>query len=183
MTKQTQRLYLMLVIGVLIGISLVMITRTPGSDNVQEEKVNTTPSGATSTDEVSISSDALKNQIITSALPPLPQIPNNLRVGLKVEDQAPGKTVTVNSVDVTGSQWIAIYDDKDGRPGWILGAAHVREGDKTAVVELLRPEGTVSGQTYYAAILNDDGDGEFNRLTDLPPLSPDKIIIVRFKVQ
>ena len=179
MTKQTQRLYLMLVVGILIGVSLVMVTRT----SAPEITTSSTLSGATSTDDILLRSEALKQEVITSALPPLAQIPNNLRVGLTVEDQSAGRTVTINSLDVVGSQWIAIYDDKDGRPGWILGAARVREGEKTSVVELLRPEGTISGHAYYAAILNDDGDDEFNRLTDLPPLSPEKIVIVKFKVQ
>lgn len=181
MTKQTQRLYLMLVVGILIGISLVMFSKTGGQ--APATKVNSTFSGATSTDDLLVRSEELKKEVLTSALPSLPQIPNNLRVGLSVEDQAAGKTVTINNVEVTGTQWVAVYDDKDGRPGWILGAAHVHEGDKTAVVELLRPEGTVSGGTYYAALLNDDGDSEFNRLSDLPPLSPDKIVIVRFKTK
>lgn len=180
MTKQTQRLYLMLVIGILIGISLVMVVRAPKAAPV---KISSTPSGATSTEDLLLRSEELRKEILTSALPPLSQIPNNIRVGLTVENQSAGKTVTIGSLDVVGTEWVAVYDDKDGRPGWILGAAHVREGDKTAVVELLRPEGTLSGQTYYAAILNDDGDSEFNRLTDLPPLSPDKIVIVKFKVQ
>lgn len=181
MTKQTQRLYLVLVIGILIGISLVMVKRTPSK--APEVKINSTPSGATSTDEIMLRSEELKKEITTSVLPALPQIPNNIRVGLTVEDQTAGRTVTVGSLDVVGSQWVAVYDDKGGRPGWILGAARVHEGDKTAVVELLRPEGTLSGQMYYVAMLNDNGDGEFNRLTDLPPLSQDKIIIVKFKAQ
>lgn len=180
MTKQTQRLYLMFAIGILIGISLVMVLKAP---KIQEISINSTPSGATSTDDVVIRSEDLKREVLTSALPPFSQIPNNARVGLTVEDQAPGKTVTVNSLDVIGSQWVAVYDDNDGRPGWILGATRVHEGNKTAVIELLRPEGTLSGHTYYVAILNDDGDNEFNRLTDLPPLSPDKIIIVKFKIR
>lgn len=179
MTKQTQRLYLMLVIGILIGVSLVMLVKAP---KTPESKTNSTSPGATSTDDVLLRSEDLKREVLTSALPSLSQIPNNVRVGLTVEDQVAGKSVTVSSLDIIGSQWVAVYDDKDGRPGWILGATRVHEGDKTAVVELLRPEGTLSGHTYYTAILNDDGDGEFNRLTDLPPLSPDKIVIVKFKI-
>lgn len=180
MTKQTQRLYLMLVIGILIGVSLVMLMKAP---KTPEPKINSTPSGATSTEDIILRSEDLKREVLTAALPALSQIPNNVRVGLTVEDQVSGKTVTVSALDVIGSQWVAVYDDKDGRPGWILGATRVHEGDKTAVVELLRPEGTLSGHTYYAALLNDDGDAEFNRLTDLPPLSPDKIVIVKFKIQ
>ncbi|MDO8520899.1 MAG: hypothetical protein Q7S52_02175, partial [bacterium] len=119
----------------------------------------------------------------SSGFPLPPSIPNNTRVGLSVSDQSAGKTVTVEGLAVSGTKWVAIYDDNGGRPGWILGARRVHEGDMTATIELLRPEGVVVGGVYYAAILNDDGDDTFNRLTDLPPLSPDKVTIVRWRAK
>ena len=170
----------MLVIGIFIGIALIMVFRTPHDSDREGVAWNRTPSGATSSD-ILLSATTSRTETLSSALPELPRIPDNVRVGLSVLDQPAGKTVSVSSLEISGTQWVAIYDDKDGRPGWILGAARVHEGDKTTAVELLRPEGMISGNIYYAAILNDDGDSEFNRLTDLPPFSPDKIIIVRFK--
>jgi hypothetical protein len=59
-----------------------------------------------------------------------------------------------------------------------MGAKRVRAGDTSAKIDLLRP--TVQGQKYYVGILNDDGSEDFNRQTDLPPLSPDKVVIVYF---
>jgi hypothetical protein len=98
-----------------------------------------------------------------------------------VLDQPQGDSVAVSGLAIVVTKWIAIYDEQDGKPGWILGAARVHEGDTTATVDLLRAD--VAERTYYAAILNDDGDSVFNRLTDLPPLSPEKVTVVRFEVK
>lgn len=178
MQKQTRDLLLLLVIGILVGASSVMVwssrhsrTETPNDSSTFSgiNKGAAAPSG-TSTSAIS-----------PSALFPLPpSIPANTRVGLSVPDQPAGNVVSVSNLSIVGTKWVAIYDDHEGRPGWILGASRVHEGDKETSVPLLRPEGTISGGTYYAAILNDDGDEEFNRLTDLPPLSPEKVTIVRF---
>ena len=182
MTKQKRDLILMLVIGVLIGTSLVMVwssrwRRGGGESNASTPSEVSTggalPSATTPPATISLSA--------LSVLPP--SIPENTRIGLSVLDQPAGKIVSISTVSIEGTKWIAIYDDHDGKPGWILGAARVHQAENMANVELLRPEGMISGETYYAAILNDDGDGEFNRLTDLPPLSPDKVTIVRFSAQ
>jgi hypothetical protein len=113
-----------------------------------------------------------------SLLPLAPSIPRGTRLGLNVQDQLAGNSVTVDSLDIKDSNWIAVYDDRDGQPGYIMGAKRVRAGDTSAKIDLLRP--TVQGQKYYVGILNDDGSEDFNRQTDLPPLSPDKVVIVYF---
>lgn len=178
MPKQTHQLVLMLFVGILIGTALMLIS---DSRNGEVRDAYTTTQGATTSD-----ADAF---IEARPLPELfsvrvasPQIPKNERIGLTVRDQFRGDTVFASDLHISGTKWVVIYDDREGKPGWILGAARVREGDKEAAVSLLRPEGTLAGATYYAAILDDDGDGEFNRLADLPPLTPDKVIIVSFEV-
>ncbi|MDO8520568.1 MAG: hypothetical protein Q7S52_00450 [bacterium] len=180
MGKNTRELFLMLTIGILIGVSAVMVwtrggwPKDGGDDASTAEQMVTNTSNGSSAQSISASP-------LDFPLPP--SIPDNTRIGLSVADQPAGKMVTVSSIEVVGTKWIAIYDDNDGKPGWILGARRVHEGDTTATVELLRQEGAVAGGTYYAAILNDDGDDAFNRLTDLPPLSPDKVTIVRWMVK
>lgn len=168
----------MLFIGVFIGISAVMVWSSSRSEVGKE---SSTPSGVEG--EATVPSATSSASIApSSALFPLPpSIPANTRVGLSVLDQPQGVTIAVNGLSIVGTKWIAIYDDHEGKPGWILGAARVHEGDTTATVDLLRAD--VVGGTYYAAILNDDGDSVFNRLTDLPPLSPEKVTVVRFGVK
>lgn len=169
----------MLVIGILIGASAVMVWNLRSSEKRMQYD-SSTPTGV---ETVSAIPDVVPASSVAHSLPsfPLPpSVPLNTRVGLSVPDQPAGKTVAVQNLSIAGTKWVAIYDDHDGKPGLILGATRLHEGNETATVDLLRPEGTISGGIYYAAILNDDGDEEFNRLTDLPPLSPDKVTIVRF---
>lgn len=178
MTKQTQQLVLMLVIGVLIGTTGVMAWKTRHMGAL-EEAVNSTPKGATTSQESLMPS----RSTIAGApgLPAAPQIPENSRVGLTVKDQIAGTKVDVEGLTLTDNHWVAVYDDQEGHPGWIHGAARVHTGDTTAQIEMLRA--IEAGSKYYVAILGDDGDDTFNRLTDLPPLTPDKVVIVSFKAK
>lgn len=165
----------MLVIGAGIGVLGVYYMGNNGASTTEEE-VPSTPSGATTTDLAP--SPAAKPAMEHAELPVPPSIPVNTRVGLSVPDQKAGNAVEVDKIETTASIWVAIYDERDGKPGWILGARRFRPGDVGGAIELLRP--TQAGATYYAALLNDDGDESFNRLTDLPPMSPDKVVVVKF---
>ncbi len=168
----------MLTIGILIGVFGVIALRASQTP-MQPANLNSTPSA-----EVSLSN---KEGDFTSAsttiaqsgtLPILPQIPENTRVGLSVMNQPAGVRVDVSGLMLTANQWVAVYDDRDGHPDAILGAGRVRPQDVGISIELLRP--TLSKGKYYVALLNDDGDNSFNRLTDLAPLSPERVIIVSF---
>ncbi len=178
MTKQTQQLVLMLVIGVLIGTTGVMAWKTRHMGE-GEEAVNTTPKGATTSQENLIQSHSTIAGV--PGLPAAPEIPENSRMGLMVKDQPAGNIVNVLGLSLTDNHWVAVYDDQGGHPGWIHGAARVHAGDTSAQIEMLRA--IDAGGKYYVAILGDDGDETFNRLTDLPPLTPDKVVIVSFKAQ
>lgn len=178
MTKQTQQLVLMLVIGVLIGTSAVMVWKLKGgqTDVSVNESARSTPSGATTTPP--LESSVTPTTISQSSWPLPPEIPANLRVGLSVADQPASDVVNISGLTLSEIHWIGIYDDRDGHPGFIMGAKRVHPGDTLATVELLRP--TTTGGKYYAVILTDDGDDTFNRLQDLPPQSPDRVVMVSF---
>lgn len=176
----------MLIIGVLIGTTAVMVWKldnTPAKENADDMAQSTQ-----STEDTNEKTGEAMRATTTGAIlaqagawPLPPEIPANSRVGLTVLDQPAGNTVDVSGLSITKKQWIGIYDDRSGAPGWIMGAARVHEGDTKGKVELLRA--MVAGGTYYAVILNDDGDETFNRLSDLPPLTSDRVTIVRFKAQ
>ncbi len=161
-------------IGVLIGVTAVMAwkAKTVGEG---EEAVNSTVSGATTSAESIINKENVGE---APALPASAEIPANKRIGLSVEDQAAGNTVLVSGFDVAENHWIAVYDGMDGTPGWILGASRIHAGDTSINIELLRA--TISGRKYYVAMLGDDGADSFSKKTDLPPLSPDKVLIASF---
>ncbi len=178
MQKQKQQLLLMLVIGALVGVFAVKAFSGDSADNLSRDD-GTTPSGATTTSVI----DATPKSSISksSSFPIPPSVPANTRVGLSVSDQAAARTVLISGLQTAETGWVAVYDEKDGAPFWILGAQKINPSDKQVTVDLLRPEGMISGKTYFAAILFENGDGVFNRLTDLPPLTPDKVTIVSFK--
>lgn len=177
MAKQSQQLVLMLIIGILIGTAGVMAWKTRSVGTGDDEAVNTTDSGAmTATDTLSKTQETIGKTV--STLPLAPSIPKGSRIGLSVDDQTAGNVVAVSNLDIKDSNWIAVYDEREGQPGYIMGATRVRAGDTAAKVELLRS--TLKGEKYYVGILGDDGSDSFNRQTDLPPLSPDRVIIVSF---
>lgn len=179
MTKQTQQLVLMLVIGILLGTSAVMVWKLKTVQTDANDDARSTPNGATTTAIVeSTSKVATMGQ---SAWPLPPEIPANVRVGLSVTDQPASAVIDVTGLQITAMHWVGVYDDRDGHPGFIMGAKRVHPGDTLATVELLRS--TIAGGKYYAVILTDDGDDTFNRMHDLPPLSPDKVIMVSFLAQ
>jgi hypothetical protein len=179
MTKQTQQLLLMLVIGVLLGTMGVKVF----SGNRAEAPV--TSSTPATTEENALSPVPSEERVAVSQkqFPLPPSVPENSRVGITVNNQFAAKFVSVDWVSVATSSWVAVYEEKEGKPDSILGAQKVKVGDTRAVVELLRPEGTLSGRKYFVAVLPDNGDGVFDRLTDLPPFSPDKVVIVSFLTQ
>jgi hypothetical protein len=177
MAKQSQQLVLMLIIGILIGTVGVMAWKTRTIGTGEEETTNTTDSGAQTASGTIVKTQETVGRT-ASTLPLAPSIPKGSRIGLTAEDQLAGNTVRVDSLDIKDTNWIAVYDEREGQPGYIMGALRVHAGDTTAKIELLRP--TVQGQKYFVGILGDDGSDTFNRQTDLPPLSPDKVIIVSF---
>lgn len=88
---------------------------------------------------------------------------------LMVNDQFGTSTVVVDKVVTSAPAWVVVHEDRGGKPGNILGAAWVPAGESLNVtVDLLR--GGIEGQTYYAMIHADDGNGgaNFDFKTDLP---------------
>ncbi len=101
---------------------------------------------------------------------------------IAVEDQVPGNQVTISTaVFDEGGGWVAIHEDRDGKPGNILGAQIFPAGEtRSGFVNLLRP--TVRG-VYYAMLHRDDGDREFNHAKDAPITdAAGSVIMMRFVV-
>lgn len=85
---------------------------------------------------------------------------------LSVANQPAGSRVLVSKVSLGERSWLAVRDDQNGAPGWILGAKRLEPGDHDeAVIELLRP--TVAGRSYFIFIYRDDGDMAFDHTKDI----------------
>lgn len=86
--------------------------------------------------------------------------------GIAADDQDAGVRARIAKVVLTGKAWIAIYEDKGGAPGKILGAQRFPAGERSGAVDLLRA--TAPGSVYYAVIHQDDGDAIFDSVKDAP---------------
>ena len=88
---------------------------------------------------------------------------------IEINNQFDTSTVIVDRALTSQPAWIAIHEDRAGQPGNILGAAWVPAGENLNVQVQLQRAAT-EGQTYYAIIHTDDGDGgaRFDFKTDLP---------------
>ncbi len=91
-------------------------------------------------------------------------------VELTVNDQFSTSTVTVDKVVTNAPAWVVIHEDRAGKPGNILGASWVPANKENLNIEISLLRAAVEGQTYYAMIHADDGNGgsNFDLKTDLP---------------
>lgn len=99
---------------------------------------------------------------------------------IAVNDQAPGLSVEVRLVTLARDGWVVIHEDRDGKPGNILGAQRLGAGaNQSGSVELLRA--IEEGKVYYAMLHSDDGDRAFDHTKDLPITDPQgNVILMRF---
>jgi len=185
MKKETQQLVLMLMIGTAVGA--IGANLWGGSDKSATTLVDTElteQNGSTTTDVLADNaSQAVSPSTTGKKAPDLPGgndvIPNE-RLGLGVRDQKAGETVIVQGLTFTAPQWVVVYDERAGKPSWILGAKRFLAGDIGGEVPLLRE--TVSGEKYYVVIHNDDGDLFFDKSKDTAPEYA-KATIVSFMAQ
>lgn len=92
-----------------------------------------------------------------------------------VASQKAGDSVTVETVTAQTVSWVAIREYNNGIMGNILGAKRVEAGTHSnVVVPLLRA--TKPGATYYAVLFKDNGDGMFNKSSDMMIEQEGKVI-------
>ena len=88
-----------------------------------------------------------------------------------VAEQAPSRTIAIDVVRLEKSGFVVVHEDASGEPSKILGASGILGAGETrniAAVPLSRI--TRDGETLYAMIHVDDGDGVFDPLKDKPAL-------------
>ncbi|MBI2482275.1 MAG: hypothetical protein HYV76_01795 [Candidatus Vogelbacteria bacterium] len=87
-------------------------------------------------------------------------------ISFTVDDQPPGNQVLIRDVRVVNPVWLAVYEDREGEPGNVLGAVLVRSGNYLALaIPLLR--NTIDDLPYYVQAHIDNGDNMFDRRVDL----------------
>ena len=90
-----------------------------------------------------------------------------------VAEQTPSQTLAVEVVRLKKPGFVVVHEDAAGAPGKILGissALPAGETNNPASIPLSRL--TQNGETLYAMLHLDDGDGVFDTLKDKPALDP-----------
>jgi len=95
-----------------------------------------------------------------------------------INDQNAGLEVELTEVVLDKSGWVAIHEDAGGALGNILGAQLFDAGEGKGTVSLLRA--TDPGKTYYAVVYTDNGDRQFDRVSDLKAVIEGKEIMTVF---
>jgi len=129
-----------------IGVGFVLAEDTGAPANTDEDIEAATSTQATS-------SNSTRTATTTTSI--------------TVNDQPAGETVLVDSATIDRVGWAAVYENRDGEPGNILGARLIPQaGEWSGTIPLLR--NTEADRNYFVKLLGDDGDRSFNHEEDLP---------------
>lgn len=83
--------------------------------------------------------------------------------------QDAGMEVLVEVASVPAPTWIVVYENNNGKPGNVLGAAFFTQTISSDSISLLR--GTQPGRTYFVGKTHDDGDRKY--ALDIDPVVRD----------
>ncbi|MBI3420716.1 MAG: hypothetical protein HY006_01510 [Candidatus Sungbacteria bacterium] len=118
----------------------------------------------------------LRVRLEESGIPPSSSGSTGLIIGanaIYVAEQAPSKTLTVAVVRLEKPGFVVVHEDVAGVPGGILGASAVLPvGETHNLSAILLSRMTRDGETLYAMLHVDDGDGVFDAGKDKPVLDP-----------
>lgn len=86
-------------------------------------------------------------------------------------EQVPGRSVSISVVRFEKPGFVVIHDDVAGSPGKILGVSSLfKAGETKNPAPLTLSQTTIDGETIYAMLHLDDGDGIFDVAKDKPIL-------------
>lgn len=157
----------LLVAGAIIGILIVWgwnAARQPGGVTTTATSTPNTPSKSTTGTTTDTQSPAIGSDPSLVVLTP----------------QSAGTQVTISKAIVSSPTWVVVYDNRDNKPGNVLGAALFFPERQSGTVNLLRA--TQSGKTYFVGKRVDDGDRKFSLAKDnLLKEGDEETIIVQFQ--
>lgn len=98
--------------------------------------------------------------------------PSGLVIGrnaIYVADQAPSERVAVGFVVLGEPGFVVIHEGKEGAPATILGASSlISVGEANDLPPVLLSRKARDGETLFAMLHRDDGDGAFDPAKDIP---------------
>lgn len=81
--------------------------------------------------------------------------------GLVVGNHTPAKTAVIDSATLKKSGFVAIFENKNGKPGEVLGVSQLLTAGKHENITVALSRKTVSGESLFAKLYSDNGDGNF----------------------
>lgn len=113
--------------------------------------------------------DAMKESADRLAVVPDSQVPKsaedieleNAANGLIVGGRLAGDPIVITKVKLSTPGYVVIHADNNGVPGTILAESALLPAGVTADVTIELGRTTKAGQTYWAMLHGDDGDGKF----------------------
>lgn len=90
-----------------------------------------------------------------------------------ISEQTSGDSVSVQIVRLKNPGFVAVYEDFESKPGKILGVSGLIEaGEKENLPPIILSRPTKGGETIYAILYLDDGDGRFDMVNDEQVIDP-----------
>ncbi len=84
-----------------------------------------------------------------------------------IAEQSPSRTVSVAVARLESTGFIAIHEDSADSPGKILGVSGLLPAGETKnLTPVVLSRATADGETLYATLYLDDGDGVFDSVKD-----------------
>lgn len=113
--------------------------------------------------------------VATATVSPSPATTSNApaRIGgnlIYVPEQTPGRLVTVAQVGLEQPGYVVIHRAEGGKPGAIIGASSLVAAGDHADLAVTLTQGTADGQSLFAMLHRDNGDGRFAANLDVPVL-------------
>jgi ribosomal protein L35AE/L33A len=100
-----------------------------------------------------------------------------------VADQKPGDWVSISKIVLGDSGYVVIHEYKDGVPGSILGTSVVFNKGQSDGFRILLERATQEGESLFAMLHVDNGDGVFDPAKDAPVKNAQgDIIMMRFTI-
>ncbi len=151
-----------LFVGGLIVIVIVLIIAFSGGDMNEQE------------DNMQVQSTPAQQQITVSEEEPL------MSESVLVSDGQSGDKVVVRSVEIAGPSYVVIHEDDGGKPGKVLGKSTLLSANANNITIMLDRE-IKAGETLYAMLHRDDGDGVYEFPGDDAPVkSGGKVVLDKF---
>jgi len=108
-------------------------------------------------------------QLTQTVSTPTPTAINNEET-LAVANHTPAKTAVIDSVTLKKSGFVAIFENKNGQTGEILGVSQLLTAGTQENITISLSRKTQIGESLFAKLYSDNGDGNF----ELP--GPDELV-------